>query len=138
MERHDYREEMRTDILSYIFEEIDGLNDMTAEELEQFTDRDYIYERFYDDMFISDSITGNASGSYTFSTWKAEENLCHNLDLVEQAFYDFGLKAESGAFEPEYLDVTVRCYMLSDVLFDVADEIATECEERLEALELNA
>ena len=32
-----------------------------------------------------DSVTGNASGSYTFSAWQAEENLCHNFELLTDA-----------------------------------------------------
>ena len=114
MNKYDYREAMKEDIRNYI-------NENSSE---VFEDADEIYERFYDDMWIADSITGNASGSYTFNTWKAEENICHNMDLVSEAFADFGLKAESGAFDAEYLDVTIRCYLLSECLYEVAEEIA--------------
>ena len=42
------------------------------------------------DFFNSDSVTGNGSGSYTFNSWAAEENLCHNMDLLKEALNEFG------------------------------------------------
>lgn len=30
-------------------------------------------------------VTGNGSGSYTCDAYEAEENLCHNLDLLKDA-----------------------------------------------------
>ena len=78
-------------------------------------------------MFIDDSITGNASGSYTFSTWKAEENLCHNLDLLKEALQEFG--SDLNYLEsPEACDVTIRCYLLGQVLQEVLDELEDEKE----------
>lgn len=57
-------------------------------------------------------MTGNASGSYTFSTWEAEENICHNLDLLAEA-----------------CDVTIRCYLLGQAIAEALEEIADEFEE---------
>lgn len=132
MEKYNYREAMEKDIMEYITDEIGKLDLMTVEELEEIAgESEALYERFYDEMWIADSVTGNASGSYTFSTWKAEENLCHNLDLVAEAFAEFGLKAEVGAFDAEYLDVTIRCYLLGEVLFEVCERIADNAESLL-------
>ena len=65
MEKYDYMESLKEDIKDYIKENMEYLEGKDADEL-------------YDDFFVEDAITGNASGSYTFSTWKAEENICHN------------------------------------------------------------
>lgn len=85
------------------------------------------YDQLYDEMFIDDSITGNASGSYTFSTYKAEENIAHNLDILKEALDEFGqdynLALENGA---EWCDVTIRCYLLGQVLQEVLDEESEE------------
>jgi hypothetical protein len=81
-----------------------------------------LQEELYDAMWIDDSITGNASGSYTFSTYEAENNICHNFDLIEEAAASFGIEPtvtssyEHGA---EFWDVTIRCYVLSECLNDV-------------------
>lgn len=132
MEKYNYREAMDKDIMDYIVDEIGYLDQMTIEQLEEIAgESEALYERFYDDMFVSDRITGNASGSYTFNRWQAEENICHNFDLLSDAFYEFGLKAEAGAFEAEYLDVTIRCYLLSDVLMDVCERLADNAEALL-------
>jgi hypothetical protein len=121
MERYDYRECMREDVMSYIEEH----------EVKVTTEnRDEMQERLYDDMFVSDSVTGNASGSYTFNTWRAEENICHNMDLLKDACDEFGCEPKFD--NAEWCDVTIRCYLLSEVLSEVLDEIEEEVEEEEE------
>ena len=87
-------------------------------------------EKLYDELWIDDSVTGNASGSYTFSTYEAEENLCHNLDLLVEALEEFG-ESESDALSrgAEYCDVTIRCYLLGEAIDVVLDELEGEIEE---------
>lgn len=70
---YDYREAVKDDVLEYINNEINFEDFDTLEELE---------EHLNEVLFTEDSVTGNASGSYTFSTYEAEENICHNLDLL--------------------------------------------------------
>jgi hypothetical protein len=85
---------------------------------------DNLYQALYDEMWIDDSITGNASGSYTFNTYKAEAYLCHNFDLIEECAAEFGCEPvvscgyEHGA---EFWDVSIRCYLLSECLSDVLE-----------------
>lgn len=121
MEQYNYREAVKNDIIDYI-------NDHDVKVTT--SNRDEVYEELYDDMFVSDSVTGNASGSYTFNTWQAEENLCHNLDLLDEALSEFGCEpdymAKNGA---EACDVTIRCYLLSEMLNEVLDELETEDDE---------
>lgn len=82
------------------------------------------FDKLYDEMWIEDSITGNASGSYTFSTYKAEENICHNQDLLREALEEFGGDYEEALKKgAEYCDVTIRCYLLGQVLTEVLKEL---------------
>jgi len=110
METYNYLENIKQDIKEY---------------LKETDERDY--EILYDELFLSDSVTGNASGSYTFSTYQAEQNLCHNLDLLKEALEEFGYNCvqalEKGA---EFCDVTIRCYLLPFALSEVLEELKKE------------
>lgn len=112
MRNYDYREAVCEDIRAYIKE-----NGFTSE------------EQLNDDLWCEDSVTGNASGSYTFSTWQAEENLCHNMDLLNEACSEFGFGdaniAEKGA---EWCDVTIRCYLLGECISKVVSELNDDAE----------
>lgn len=110
--KYDYYENVKEDIKEYILENYE------KDELEGLD-----YDELYDEMWIADSVTGNGSGSYTFNTWEAEENICHNLELAAEAYEEFGydgVKFEDGA---EAIDVTIRCYLLGQVLQEVLDEL---------------
>jgi hypothetical protein len=131
MEKYNYQQVMRDDVMEYIEEHY------TREELKAHLgtrqQEDDFQETLHNDMWICDSVTGNASGSYTFSTWQAEENLCHNLDLLKEALEEFG-GDYSKALErgSEYCDVTIRCYLLSTTIWDCLDIIKDELEEEEE------
>lgn len=121
MEKYDYLTAVTADVTDYINNEINLCEYETADEL-----KDELNER----LFVNDSVTGNASGSYTFSTWQAEENLCHNLDLLGEALTEFGCDpdymAKNGA---EACDVTIRCYLLSEAVSDAVDALEYEFSE---------
>ena len=111
--KYNYLENVVEDVKEYIKENID-LKEYSREELE---------EKLNEDLWIEDSVTGNASGSYTFSTWQAEENICHNMDLVQEAYEEFGydgVPLDAGA---EAMDVTVRCYLLGQAIGEALDEL---------------
>lgn len=111
--KYNYLENVVEDVKEYIKENID-LKEYSREELE---------EKLNEDLWIEDSVTGNASGSYTFSTWQAEENICHNMDLVQEAYEEFGydgVPLDTGA---EAMDVTVRCYLLGQAIGEALDEL---------------
>lgn len=126
---YDYREAMRNDIREAIEE------NYTHEELKEMG-KDEAFEKLNDDLWVDDSVTGNASGSYTFNTYEAEENICHNMDLLGEALKEFGCGAdyliENGA---EACDVTIRCYLLGEILGEVLDEVFDEIEEEEEETE---
>lgn len=125
MEKYDYEKAVLNDAKEFVEERLDEMLRYDGTPLEQL-DGDRIREELFDDAFLDDSVTGNASGSYTFSTWQAEENLCHNTDLIEEMLFEFGYepseKANHGA---EWFDVSIRCMMLYRV-FDKAYDLALE------------
>lgn len=83
-------------------------------------------ERLYDDLWTVDSVTGNGSGSYTFNTWEAEEYLCHNIDLLQEARAEFGDERDPLEQGAEALDVTIRCYLLGQCIGKALDELEDE------------
>lgn len=122
---YDYNKAIREDIRDYIKNNID---------LEEWRgDRDGLEEKLNEDLWTDDSVTGNASGSYTFSTYEAEENLCHNLDLLAEACEEFGCSMDVLKDGAEACDVTIRCYLLGGAISDVLDELEDELEELEEA-----
>jgi hypothetical protein len=125
MEKYDYLEQVTSDVKDAIIERYD-INELAV----KLEDRESFEQELYDDLFVSDSVTGNASGSYTFSTYQAEENLSHNLDLLGEALEEFGCSPDymfkNGA---EACDVTIRCYLLPNAISAALDEIEEEVED---------
>ena len=121
MEVYDYREAVREDVLDYIREEV-NLDEWKG-------DRDGLEEWLNDRLWTTDSVTGNASGSYTFNAWKAEENLCHNWDLLAEALDEFGSDTNILKQGAETLDVIIRCYLLGAAIAEALDELEEELEE---------
>lgn len=124
MEKYNYQESIKVDVLTHI------RDNYTPDEIrEHLETRDSWEESLNDDLWVEDSITGNASGSYTFSTWKAGEYIAHNLDLLQEALVEFG-EHTSRALEQgaEWCDVTIRCYLLSGAISGALDELESEME----------
>ena len=115
------KEDVKTAILdNYTLEEIrDAFKSLEA--------RDELYEKAYDVLFLDDSVTRNASGSYTCNAYQAEEYLCHNWDLLGEALEYFG-ESESDALSrgAEFCDVTIRCYFLGSAIKEALDELESE------------
>ena len=114
---YDYREAVKEDVLEYIRNEINLEDFDTLEELE---------EHLNETLWTEDSVTGNASGSYTFSTYEAEENICHNLDLLADAIEEFGDNTDILRQGAEACDVTIRCYLLGQAIAAALDELEEE------------
>ena len=107
MEKYDYRAAVEKDIREYL--ENNNYGHISDDMLDELGDK----------LFAEDSVTGNASGSYTYSTWVAEENICHNLDLVKDAIKEFGGEFDDNA---ERLDVAVRCYLIWEMLPKIVEK----------------
>ena len=114
MEKYNYEDAMREDIRAYLNE--------NWEKGKRISDEDR--ETLHDNMFVSDSVTVNASGSYTCNAWEAEENVCHNLDLLGEALDEFCVEGETlrEKMSGEWADVTIRCYLLGQVEGEIFDE----------------
>ena len=120
MERYDYQNAVENDVRNYVSENV-NLNDFeTKEELCNWLN---------DNLWMEDSVTGNASGSYTFNAWEAEENLCHNLDLLSEAIEETGASTDILKDGPESCDVAIRCFLLGQSVDAVVDEVWEEKEE---------
>ena len=122
-ERYNYMEAMKKDIKEYINNEVN---------LKDFTDRDDLEEKLNEDLWVNDSVTGNASGSYYCNSWKAEEAICHNLDLLGEAMKEFGCEVDLLEKGAEWADVTIRCYLLGQAIGEVLDDMEEELEKAFE------
>ena len=80
-------------------------------------------EYLNDILWIEDSVTGNASGSYWFNRYKAEEAICHNWDILADACEELCCEADVLNKGAEWADVTIRCYLLGEVIGTVLDEV---------------
>ena len=118
MENYNYLEQVTTDAKEAILENM---------EYWIFYDREELEEVAHDKLWADDSVTGNGSSSYFCSTWKAEEALCHNWDLLAEACEEFGQDIgwvfKRGA---EFCDVTIRCYLLGQSIAAALDEVEAE------------
>ena len=95
----EYQEEVKSDAMDAIKENLE-YNDS--------------WDEMYDNLFMDDSVTGNASGSYYFNSHKAAEaisGIIFDSDAVDEfkaMGYD-GIPTEEGA---ETCDVIARCICL--------------------------
>lgn len=122
---YNYLKAMKEDVLEYINNEINLSDYEDLDELEQFLN---------DELWTVDSVTGNASGSYTFNRYQAQEYVCDNIDELKKALDEFGTDAETIADkflseDWEYFDVTIRCYLLGAVICEVLGEIEEDFEK---------
>lgn len=126
MEKYNYCEAMKEDIKNYIAE------NYTAEEInEKMLDIDDFSEELNDDLWTVDSVTGNGSGSYTFSRATAKDYILSdsgNVDLLREALREFCVDGDTIAEkflseEWEYFDVTIRCYILGGVINEVLEDL---------------
>lgn len=118
---YDYTEAETADICEYIRENIN---------IDDYEDIDELREKLYDELWADDSVTGNGSGSYTFSRYVAERNLCGNLSLLAEAISEFCDEDNSFKYlsDPERADVTIRCYLLGQCIDAALDEMDIETE----------
>lgn len=125
MNKYDYMEALKQDIREWLQDNRLVYSEDLPAHPDDMSRGDY-EAWLYDQLFTEDSVTGNASGSYTFSTARAAENIMHNVDLLEAAAEAFGISPEihTGYQQgPEYWDVTIRCYLLPDAISAALDEM---------------
>lgn len=79
-----------------------------------------------DDLFVTDDVTGNGSGSYTFNTRTAEENLIGNWDLLRDAHRALCPDVDLIEKGPEWCDVLIRVYVLDWCIENALNKIVKE------------
>lgn len=117
---YDYLEQVTADVRDYVEQEID-LTDWAG-------DRDGLEEKLNDDLWTCDSVTGNASGSYTFNRVQAQIYVLDGMDELQEAVNEFGIDSETIGekfleSDWEYFDVTIRCYLLGQAITAVLDDL---------------
>ena len=117
MKKYNYLEAVTNDAKAAILENMDMWEWHNREELE---------ENANDWLWTADEVTGNGSGSYWFSTYKAEEALCHNWDILADAISEFGGDVDVLRQGAEACDVTIRCYLLGQAISAAIDELEEE------------
>lgn len=116
---YNYMNAMAEDIRAYITENINR---------EDYTeDKDGLEDYLNDTLWTEDSVTGNASGSYTFNRETAKEYVLGNIDLLKEAYTEFEQREEIANVicdeNWETADVTIRCYLLSQAIAAVLDDL---------------
>ena len=115
--KYNYLEAVKEDIKNYL---LDNISEYDTSDLDDFK------ETLYDDLWTEDSVTGNTVGSYTFNREEAKGYVGDNLDLMVEAFKEFDDTSRLldclENFDFETIDVTIRCYLLSQAIDEVLDE----------------
>ena len=124
MEKYNYLEAVTNDAKTAILENMDMWEWHNREELE---------ENANDWLWNADEVTGNGIGSYTFNREAAKEYVTRSddgMDTLRDAVREFDCEHEAfSAFLEEnweYLDVTIRCYLLSQAISAAIDELEEE------------
>lgn len=130
---YNYYEAMKADIKQYLEDEFENCYS-DVDSLEELS------EKLHDDLWINDSITGNGSGSYTFNSLEAKKYVLDNMDLCKEALVEFCTPAEEIGKrfleeDWEYLDVTIRCYILGSVISELLEDAEEDFEKWLEEKE---
>lgn len=114
---YNYLEAVKEDVKEYIEENID---------LSEFGDIEELKEKLNEDLWINDSVTGNASGSYTCNGAKAKKYVDDNKELIVEMAEEFGCKDQvmnwwySNNYEA--IDCSIRCYLLNQAISEVTEE----------------
>lgn len=111
---YNYFEAVKEDVLQAIRDNYD---------LSEYESRDELEQTLNEELWVDDSVTGNGSGSYTFSRYKAEEYLMRNLDILAEAIEEFGGNMDVLKDGPEACDVAIRCYLLGQAIAEVLGEM---------------
>jgi len=132
MANYNYHEAVLADVREWLEDHFDELPP-------RFEDRDEMIQYLNDEMWTADSVTGNASGSYTFCTATAKEYVLSDPDTVKEAFEEFDEESRFADLffsdEWETMDVIARCYCLVGAISEAVDELPdhlfeTEAAER--------
>lgn len=124
MSKYNYYEAIKQDVRDWLNEEFKEGIDFSTMDSDERCDFE---QTINDDLWTCDSVTGNASGSYTFNSEVAKGYILDNLDLLREACEMMGcLSSLSEKFfdeqNYEWCDVTIRCYLLDWAIHTVLKE----------------
>ena len=111
---YNYHIAVKDDIREYIKENYGSVTEKMRAEM-------------FDTILGEDSVTGNASGSYTMNRAIAKEYVIENIDLLNRAVDEYGFnKKDIGEQflleEWEQLDVLIRFYLVGEYFDDIFSE----------------
>lgn len=117
MKKYDYYIEVTNDVECWL-----DFNDFN---LSQFENREEATEFLNDELWTEDDVTGNGPDGYA-SEEECEEYVCHNLNLLFDALFEFGELEESlldilhkrhkEKNLARWADCTIRCYVLNTAI----------------------
>lgn len=113
----------------YLKEMVDDIIDRFDEYDFEYDDRAELEEQMNDDLWVDDNVTGNGSGSYWMNREKARDAVRGNEDLLIKAIEEFGNSTgdyKKALTEPEWADVTIRCYLLGQAISEALDRMGIE------------
>ena len=117
MERYDYYDAVKEDVLNAIEEDDELLPREDEDEVD--------YEERLTDALWASEVTGNRSYAYYYSDEEdAIAAVMGNLDLCKEAYLEFGVEDDAVAFMSNIrsADATIRCYILPSMIQDVVEE----------------
>lgn len=125
---------------NYFSQMYDDIDQWMEDNLKYYNMADYndasdFESAVYDDLWIADSVTGNGSGSYFFNRFKALDAISDNYYLLKEACSEFGCSGDwlmDKLDDAETLDVTIRCYILSQVLGEWIHNNESSIEEAIQ------
>lgn len=111
---YNYHIAVKDDIREYIKENYGSVTDEMRNDV-------------FDEVLGDDSVTGNASGSYTMNRAIAKEYVIENIDLLKKAADEYGFdKKDIGeqflSEQWEYLDVLIRLYLVGEYFDNIFSE----------------
>lgn len=110
---YDYREAMKENIMIYIEE-----NDIDLS-----ADAEELCEQLCDELWAVDSVTGNGSKSGYADADVLWEYLKDNRVLFVEAATELDSSLNEFATNPVAADATIRCYLLSQVICEVVEDL---------------
>ena len=119
---YNYKEETAENIRQWLEDNRDYIDEDIKES------QNKLYEYLQDTLWTEDSITGNGSWSYTFNRYKARSYLEGNEDLVEETAKEFDIDMWKHRNDYEYLDVSIRCYILWECIDEVIENCTRICD----------
>ena len=112
---YDYKKVIKTDVKEWMDNNEVDITDPNLE------------SEIFESCWVCDYVTGNASGSYTFSRCEARDNFFNDPDsedyvreMIDEGFISSGELGERIAQSDwEWLDVSIRCFLLDSAIGEV-------------------